>query len=104
MTEYNPETLKENLKTLIEQKRKGEALRMLKDIVINKKLAEEELYDLIGGVIQIDQSYFMDKLYPKMYKNIKNHFNSNQLYEMEQYILEKDSLQDTINKFEKAFW
>jgi len=90
-TEFNPDALKEEIKNLIRQERKGNAVKMIVNIAASQKLLDKEFYDLVGEVIRFNQQYFMEKMYPKFYKNISRLFNSNQMYEMEQYILEKFS-------------
>ena len=90
-TEFNADALKEEIKTLIKQQRKGQVVKMIVNTATSQKLPDKEFYDLIGEIIHFNQQYFMNKIYPKFYKNISRLFNSNQMYEMEQYILEKFS-------------
>ena len=83
----NPEDLKENVKLLMQQKAKRQLRKTLGDIVIYRKLPKNEIYDLIGELLLIDALFFMENIYPKLYKNISSFYNFNEMYEMERYIL-----------------
>ncbi|MFX1259718.1 MAG: hypothetical protein ACFFAN_17840 [Promethearchaeota archaeon] len=83
--------LKEKLKSLIKYGKKREILNLLKKILTNKDLSNEQFYDLIGVLLLENHKYFMNKFYKSFQKQFQKDFSPEKLCEIEQYILKKYS-------------
>ena len=85
------EHIREQLKYLIQVKNARQIIKIIAEMIVQKILPLEAIYDLIGELLGENLEYFMQKMYPKLIKKLGNLSSSLNLSELEKYILEKYS-------------
>lgn len=89
--ELDVESVRENLKYLMQVQNRRQIIKTIEDIIVQKKIPYQAIYDLIGELLVDNSEYFMQKIYPKLYKKLSYLSYSVNLSELEKYILEKYS-------------
>lgn len=89
--ELDVESVRENLKYLMQVQNRRQIIKTIEDIIVQKKMPYQAIYDLIGELLVDNSEYFMQKIYPKLYKKLSYLSYSVNLFELEKYILEKYS-------------
>lgn len=82
------------LRESMKYKRKGTIISIFKNMFssINNYSSLSIIFDYIGTTFSVDDLWFMDKIYPKLYKIAKRTLYWNDFIGMEKYLLEKYSL------------
>ena len=96
MNETFLDNKKSEISNLIKNNASGKIMKIVKE-VFRKVGDSDEFAEFVGQIFLIDPDFFFDKFAPIYYKNILKLLTSKQLFEMEEYILEKFSLYQNEN-------
>ena len=89
--ELDVESIREKLSYLMQVQNMRQIIKIIEDIIVQKIIPLEVIYDLIGELLVENSEYFMQKAYPKLYKKLSYLSSSIDLSELEKFILEKYS-------------
>ena len=80
------------LRESMKYKRKGTIISIFKNMFssINNYSSLSIIFDYIGTTFSLDDLWFMDKIYPKLYKIAKRTLYWNDFIGMEKYLLDKN--------------
>lgn len=94
MNYSNNYTIENELVEYMKREKKSSILKAFRMIFFKnpQNLTNFQQYDIVGRILERNQFYFMDKIYPKLLKILKRALSISELREMERYILKNYSL------------